>query len=455
MRPNEDAQYVAEKRTIQVLDVLKKISDENHPVTQAKLLEAMRETGDATTENAATLSATVDQILRQVNPAAYWQEDGESNDAEYRIKYKGYDDPEHNPLDLKEEIAELKRARRRKGSNVQAIDHRIASLGKAPSITELRYVHDFSDREMNQLIRLISFSNMLTPEDKEILIRKLLKTASQYFTTSFYDATRRKLKFHPKGIFSRTYVMPDADKMSGTMGETPAQALTKDSVRISLGQNISAIQHAINEGVQIRFLFCEYTAEKKLIPRKISGKISGKSAEKHLEKNREYRISPYYIVVYHDMYYLIGNVPGKDGLSHYRIDLMADIEPCLESSGKTVKRTPMSKIGELQQMGGQWDPVRYMSEHLYMGYDTPRKIRLKIPQDQYTVLHDWFGDRFRKVHAPCEEGFDQVEVTAPPSMMVHWALQYAGTVEVLDEEVREMIRDEIKQLKKKYVNSNK
>ena len=67
MRPNEDAQYVAEKRTIQVLDVLKKISDENHPVTQAKLLEAMRETGDATTENAATLSATVDQILRQVN----------------------------------------------------------------------------------------------------------------------------------------------------------------------------------------------------------------------------------------------------------------------------------------------------------------------------------------------------------------------------------------------------
>jgi len=447
-RPNEDAQYVAEKRTIQVLDVLKKISDENHPVTQAKLLEAMRDTGEATTENAATLSATIDRILRQVNPAAYWEEDGESNDAEYRIKYKGYDDPEQDPLDLKEEIAELKRARRRKGSNVRAIDRRIASLGKAPSITELCYVHDFSDRELDQLIRLISFSDMLTPEDKENLIRKLLKTASQYFTTPFYDTARRKLKFHPKGIFSRNFVMPDADKLSGTMDEMSTQALTGDSVRVSLGQNISAIQHAINEGVQIRFSFCVYTAEKKLIPRK----ISGKSAEKRLEKNREYRISPYYIVVYHDMYYLIGNVLGKDGLSHYRIDLMADIEFCLDPAGKPVKRTSLSKIKELGQTGGQWDPVRYMSEHLYMGYDTPRKIRLKIPQDQYTVLHDWFGDRFRKVHAPCEEGFDQVEVTAPPSMMVHWALQYAGTVEVLDEEVREMIWDEIKQLHRKYAN---
>lgn len=422
-RPNEAAQYVPERRTIQILEVLKKISDEDHPVTQAKLLEAMRDTGESTTENAATLSATVDQILRQINPAVYWEEDGESNDAEYRIKYKGYDDPVQNPIDLKEEIAELKRERRRKDSDVPSINRRLGALGKAPSVTGLRYIHDFSDDEMDQLIQLIAFSNAITQEDKENLIRKILRTASGYYTTPFYDAKRKKLKFHPKGIFAKTYVMPGQDERTA---------------KISLGQNLSTIQQAISDGVQIRFAFCEYTADKTLIARKQG------------DKDREYRISPYYIVVYHDRYYLIGNVPGKKNLSFYRVDLMADIQVRTDPSGKPVKREPMSKFPELQSTSGQWDPVRYMSEHLYMGYEEPRAIRLKIPQDQYTVLYDWFGDHFRKLHVPCEDGVDCVEVKAPPGMMVHWALQYAGIVEVMDEEVREMIRAQIKRLEARY-----
>ncbi len=85
-----------------------------------------------------------------------------------------------------------------------------------------------------------------------------------------------------------------------------------------------------------------------------------------------------------------------------------------------------------------------------MGYDKPRRIRIKIPQDQYTVLHDWFADHYRKVRTPCEEGFDYVDVVTSPDMVVHWAMQYAGIVEIMDEEIREKIRDEIKKLKEKY-----
>ena len=35
-------------------------------------------------------------------------------------------------------------------------------------------------------------------------------------------------------------------------------------------------------------------------------------------------------------------------------------------------------------------------------------------------------------------------------MIVHWAMQYAGAVEVLDEEIRAKIRDEIKKMQGKY-----
>lgn len=41
---------MAGSKAVQVLEVLKKISDESHGVTQAGLLEAMRETGDAATD---------------------------------------------------------------------------------------------------------------------------------------------------------------------------------------------------------------------------------------------------------------------------------------------------------------------------------------------------------------------------------------------------------------------
>jgi hypothetical protein len=35
-------------------------------------------------------------------------------------------------------------------------------------------------------------------------------------------------------------------------------------------------------------------------------------------------------------------------------------------------------------------------------------------------------------------------------MMVHWAMQYAGKVEILDDEIREKIREEIEKLGEKY-----
>ena len=78
---------MAGSKAVQVLEILKKISDESHPVTQAELLEAMRNMdGVAATENPGTLSNTIDGILRQINPVEYTEE----NEPEYRIKYRGY-----------------------------------------------------------------------------------------------------------------------------------------------------------------------------------------------------------------------------------------------------------------------------------------------------------------------------------------------------------------------------
>lgn len=403
---------MAGSKAVQVLEVLKKISDESHAVTQAELLEAMRETGDAATDIPAVLSHTVDEILRQINPVEYTKE----NEAQYRIKYRGY---RENLLDVKEEIKELKKEARRKGADRRKIEERRSVLpAKAPSITDLRYIHDFTDEEMDQMIRIISFSDCISAEEKTNLIGKITDTASIHYETPFYDRKKRKLKFNLRGIFARTYRTPEREvKEKGA-----------DS-----GRQVSFIQKAINDGVRIGFRFNDYDADKNLVPRKL-----------------EYELNPYHIVVYHDMYYLIGNRPGMENLSHYRIDLMSEIRVLTDDMGEHVKRTPMAKLEGVREMGGTWNPVKYMSEHLYMGYDKPKHIRIKIPKDQYTVLHDWFGDHYRKLRVPCEEGFDYVDIVTSPAMIVHWAMQYAGIVEIMDEEIREKIRGEIGRLQEKY-----
>lgn len=404
---------MAGSKAVQVLEILKKISDESHPVTQAELLAAMRDDGFAATENPGTLSNTVDGILRQINPVEYTGK----NDSEYRIKYRGY---QENLLDRKEEIRELKNEARRKGADVEAIRKELSELSaKAPSITDLRYIHDFTDGEMDQLIQAVSFSDGISAKEKEDLIGKIMDTASIHYETPFYDRRKKKLKFHPGGVFARTSRMP-GDNTDG---------------RADLGGQVSFIQSAINDKVRIGFRFNDYDAGGNLIPRK-----------------RSYALNPYHIVVYHDMYYLIGNMPGRENLSHYRIDLMSDLKVLSDDAGRPVKRTPMERLGCAEKMGREWDPAKYMSEHLHMGYDEPRCVRIKIPQDQYTVLHDWFGDHYRKLRAPCEEGFDYVDVVTSPAMLVHWAMQYAGVVEIMDEEIRERIRDEIKKLEEKYEN---
>ena len=403
---------MAGSKAVQVLEVLKKISDESHAVTQAELLEAMRETGDAATDIPAVLSHTVDEILRQINPVEYTKE----NEAQYRIKYRGY---RENLLDVKEEIKELKKAARRKGADRRKIEERRSVLpAKAPSITDLRYIHDFTDEEMDQMIRIISFSDCISAEEKTNLIGKITDTASIHYETPFYDRKKRKLKFNLRGIFARTYRTPERE----------AKEKGADS-----GRQVSFIQKAINDGVRIGFRFNDYDADKNLVPRKL-----------------EYELNPYHIVVYHDMYYLIGNRPGMENLSHYRIDLMSEIRVLTDDMGEHVKRTPMAKLEGVREMGGTWNPVKYMSEHLYMGYDKPKHIRIKIPKDQYTVLHDWFGDHYRKLRVPCEEGFDYVDIVTSPAMIVHWAMQYAGIVEIMDEEIREKIRGEIGRLQEKY-----
>ena len=270
------------------------------------------------------------------------------------------------------------------------------------------YIHDFTYEELDALIEAVIFSGSISDEDKRLFVEKIVKLTNVYYESPYYSRRTRKLLTNDHAIFSRTY-------------------------KTNVSDNIRTIQNAINNGEMITFKFNAYTADKTLFP---------------LPYGHE--LSPYQIVVYHDMYYLIGGKEGCENPSHYRIDLMSDIKPAKDNDGNIKKAESMARFKKLRDSRSAWQPDKYMSEHLYMGYDEPRRIRIKIKNDKYTVLHDWFGENYEKSFAPCDDKHDYVYVITSPKMIVFWALQYADIVEVIDEDIREEIRENIKKLEGKY-----
>jgi hypothetical protein len=423
-RHNIDAQYIAEQRTVDVLRTLREYSDEYHPVSKSELLEYIN-----TTDNPLTLSTTIDEILLQINPAEYTGE----NDDEYRIKYDGYDkEYEDNPLVIRTGIDEIKKEMRRKGADTEALAKEIKEImgargiNKAPAIKDLRYIHDFSYEDMDRLISAVALSAGIAPEDKEALIGKIMCTASLYYKNPFYDKVRKKILFNPYSEYSRLY---------SRSGETEKR----------IGENVRILQDAIRLRTKVRFYFDHISADKQYIP-----------------GGREQILPPYYIVIYNDNYYVIGAWDTKKRAVHYRIDLMSSVEIVRDKDGNPVPMRPMSECKDLPNRDEGWNPGKYMSEHLYMAFDTddekPRRIKIRIPTDRinrYTILHDWFGDHFElngKATAKCDKGYEVVDVVTSPTMLVHWAMQYADFCEVLDKDVREKILKETSSLEAKYKN---
>jgi hypothetical protein len=388
--------YVAERRALQILYILHTLTDENHTMSKEEINQSLRLYRLAKYQNGLppeadnTISSTMKNLMLELDPLEYKGD----NESEYRITYDGYKE--------------------------DRLKNNMESSGKAKPISNFAYAHLFSDEELDTLIEQVCLSNLISAQEKETLVKKLVSTASVYYKTPFLRESN--IRFNPKAVHSRLDER-DVNK-------------TKELVK-----NIGVIQEALNNLGQIRFHFNRYNAD---------GEMEHTSDYVHT-------LSPYHIVVYHENYYCIGLKQAEnksdERIWHYRVDLMSDVEIARDDDGKIIPIN-VCAFGGLPIANPIWNPEKYMSEHIYMAYDEPREIRIKIKNTDYTILHDWFGNHYEKISSiPDEPGYDIVRVKTSPTMIVPWALQYAGKVEILDEEIREKIREEIEKLGEKYKNS--
>ncbi len=386
----EREKYSAERRTLQILKVLHILTDEDHAISKDELGRMLRLYRMAKYDNGTplespnTFTSTMESILQELNPMEY----SEEKDAKYKIRYEGYKEDR------------LKKRLNKEGGK------------KAADITGFSYIHTFDKDELDKLLQLICFSDMLSSGEKSVLISKLVGTASTYYSSPFWDG--EKIKFNPKAIYGRF--------SSGRQEE-----------KEKLSKNLKIIQQAVNSMGQIRFKFNRYTAKHTMIAK----------------SNYLHTLSPYHLVVYHDNYYCIGLKKDDKRIWHYRVDLMSEVEIVRDADGKIVP-IEVCPFEGLPITNAYWNPEKYMAEHLNMAFDEPQDIRIKIRNTDYTIIHDWFGDYYEKTDEACGDGYDIVKVRTSPFMIVRWALQYGDAVEIMDEEIQEKIREELNSMGEKY-----
>lgn len=391
-------------RLINIMKILQEETDEFNTITQPEILELLRARDCACSER--TLTDYLKTIMKELNPEdvdGYVYENASIED--YVIIAKGLEE------------------------KLKARDFGLTTEGsKKLQLRSLRYNQILSFAELNQVIEGVLFLKSIDDESKEKIIRKLITLSSKNFP-----------KYSPY-ISENTRTI--SKKIAGVFEDSRVD-------EIALKNNLQVIRTAIEAnkgaGLKISFYFNGYDENKKL-----KARVDANGAK------LRYVVNPYYIIMYNGKPYLICATEPHDDVAIYRIDLMSEITTEIKASlakdGKMIseKRRPKSEIKGLPMEWNSKEASKFQTEHLYMYYGKPESISLKIDKDRYTLLHDYFGDRYQFVEH-IDDTWDCIEVECVPDAMISWAMQCSDFVEVLQpESLRQRILGKCKSLAERY-----
>ena len=308
---------------------------------------------------------------------------------------KEYSDSEHRLL--QQDIIDLLESNYGIGCERRAVKNNIVSLREMGyDIAEKKGYYlrtrEFTDAELRMLIDGVFTSKAITDKEAHQLVKKLEKHSNKYF------------KAHVSHIHSTS---------SG-----------KNAENQNVMDSIAAIDNAISKGKKISFTYLQYGIDFKLHPKRCM----------------KYIVSPYQMFSHRGRYYLVGNCPEYDNISHFRLDRITDVEILKE------KCKPMKTVKGLEN---GLNISQYISEHVYMYTGDSIRIKLRTNENMMDSLVDGFGKDFKVEYA--EEDDIIATLKCNPDAFFYWAMQYGQNIEVLEpESMRERIRQASLEIYKKY-----
>ena len=250
---------------------------------------------------------------------------------------------------------------------------------------------EFEDSELHMIIDGILSSRYITAMHSKDLIERVCGLSNRYFRASVKN-------IHSVNDWSKT------DNQE-------------------LFYNIELIDSAIEEVKQVHYDYNKYGFDKKL------------------HKSSQQYVSPYLMVLHNQRYYLMAYSEYWGNMVFHRLDRITNM---------TVSEKPAVPLRSLPGYENGIDYKTLSSTMPYMYTDKPEHIELLADAEIIDQIIDWFGMsvEFLKTDDPAKV---KVFLKASPNAMLHWALQYLGSVEIVEPKaLRERITEELRKGMDKY-----
>ena len=191
----------------------------------------------------------------------------------------------------------------------------------------------------------------------------------------------------------------------------------------SVFYTIELLDEAIEKKKKVVFVYNGYDLRKKLIP---------------LRKG-EWKVSPYFLLLHNQRYFLVANDDGRENVAYYRVDRITNIRLADEDA------RPLSSVEGSEEIR----PDALDTVFPYFSEGTPETIIMRCHKSIFSDLVDWFGTRFSVEKS--EGDYVEISLSAPQKAMEYWALQYGEKAEILaPESLRLRLAAVIKKMSLKY-----
>lgn len=375
-----------------IIEYLKKNTDENNTISQAKLR-------NTEVKDYVRTKSAFNLLINQVALASNSSDDGfgMKDSVDWRINFDSFNSKYDNVDNCE--------------SNVDTDSEEESSL----PIKGLYYKHIFNYEEIDRIIESLQFSKSLDTVRTNDIIEKIKKN----LTTRFYDReTSNICKIYENKLLD--------DK--------------------TLSNNLIIIQNAIKSESQIAFQFNEYTIHKEMVPVDRNKDIISpyyivaNDGKYYLIGCKENNIKTKYASIWRiDL--MTDIVVVKDGKKLRKISDKNDVKNLPQYWDENYLRSHINMSFDQPEV----ITLRIVGE-------TKGTSKESVPKIKYTFLHDWFGDNFQHIKTESEYPFGEIiRVKCSPFGIVNWAMQYSSYVEVLEPiEIRNQVKEKINSLNKKY-----
>lgn len=231
---------------------------------------------------------------------------------------------------------------------------------------------DFETAELKLLADCVQSSKFLTEKKSLSLIKKIESL------TSRNEAKLLRRQVHVMGRVK-------------TMNET-------------IFYNVDTLNSAISEKNKISFKYYEYTIDK----------------EKRFKNNGEaYTVSPYYLIMSEDNYYLVCYYPKHEGLTHFRVDKITNI---------TILNEKCENIENVTEKN--FDIAAYSKKIFGMFNGETETVKIECKNSLIGAVIDKFGENI----SISKIGKEHFEVTADVNVspvFFSWIFTFEGDMKII------------------------